>query len=51
MLSGLREETAQGLTEYALLILFVAIALVLIVTLFGQSLGDTYSQIITKLPF
>lgn len=49
--SKLKEETAQGLTEYALLGVAVALALIVMVTLFGERLSGFYSSIITHLPF
>ncbi|MCU0520151.1 MAG: Flp family type IVb pilin [Anaerolineae bacterium] len=38
-------EEGQGLVEYALILLFIAIALIVIVTLFGTELSSTYSSI------
>ncbi|GAB4483183.1 MAG: hypothetical protein Kow00124_32490 [Anaerolineae bacterium] len=36
----------QGLVEYALLLAFVFLVVVLLVFLFGQGVGDLYSNII-----
>lgn len=43
-------EEGQGLTEYALIILLIAIAVIAAVTLFGQQLLATYDFIVTSLP-
>ena len=37
----------QGLPEYALLLVLVALVLVAILAYLGQTIGDTYSNIIT----
>lgn len=47
----LPSQDGQGLTEYALILLFVALAVVLILTLFGEGLGNTYEYISDRLPF
>ena len=49
MLNKLREEAAQGLTAYALLLLFVALVLILIVTVLGEELYALYEYIIDYL--
>ncbi len=46
----LTEEEGQGLIEYALLILMIAIAVILIYTLFGAQVGNLFSQINHCLP-
>ncbi|GEM_PF-2610457 len=51
MLSRVREETAQGLTEYALLYLGVALALIVLLGVFGEQVTDVYQRIIIQLPF
>lgn len=43
-------EYGQGLVEYALILLLVALALIIILTLFGQGLGNVYSNLIDNLP-
>ena len=43
-------QEGQGLTEYALLLVLVAIAILLILTLMGGQIGNVYSQIVTCLP-
>jgi Flp pilus assembly pilin Flp len=47
----LEGSAGQGLTEYALILLFVAIALALAVGAFGQALSDYYMDAISKTPF
>ena len=46
----LAREDGQGLVEYALLIAFVAIAVVIIVTVFGQQLELLFTTITDCLP-
>jgi Flp pilus assembly pilin Flp len=43
-------QEGQGLTEYVFLLVFVAIAILLILTLMGGQIGNVYSQIVTCLP-
>lgn len=50
MLARLREEVAQGYTEYALLLAAIALALLLILLRFGDSLVAIYRSIIDQLP-
>jgi len=38
----------QGLAEYALILVLVAIAVVLVVTLLGEDLANIYEEIITE---
>lgn len=40
----------QGLVEYALILVFVAIVVVAVLTLLGPALGNTYSSIIGMFP-
>ena len=47
----LRSEQGQGLMEYAMLIMLVAIVVVGILALFGSALGTTYGNIRNQLPF
>ena len=49
MLGRLREEVAQGYTEYALLLAAIALALLLILLRFGDSLVAIYRSIIERL--
>lgn len=43
-------ENGQGLVEYALILLLVALALILILSIFGTELADVYSNIIDQIP-
>lgn len=43
-------EKGQGLVEYALILLLIAIAVVAIVGIFGQELISTYQSIIDSFP-
>jgi len=43
---GLRREEGQGLVEYALIILFVAVVLVAALTTFGGTLSGLYQQVV-----
>lgn len=44
-----RGQRGQGLVEYALIILFVAIAVIAILALLGPVIGSIFSQIIPAL--
>jgi pilus assembly protein Flp/PilA len=39
-------ESGQGLVEYALILILVAIVVVAILTIFGRTLGNAYSGIV-----
>ncbi len=39
----------QGLVEYALILILVALVIIVILTLFGTTLSETYSNIISLL--
>ena len=41
---------AQGLVEYALILVFVAIVVVAVLAIFGPSIGNTYTKIIGMFP-
>ena len=43
-------EKGQGLVEYAIIIVFVAIVVIVIVGLFGEKVGGTFSTINSSLP-
>lgn len=43
-------ERGQGMAEYALFILLIAIVVILILTLMGTQLSTTYSQIKSGFP-
>jgi len=46
----LPQQEGQGLVEYALILLLIAIALIAIVTIFGNQLSSTYSRIVNDFP-
>jgi len=41
-------EKGQGLVEYALIFALVVIVVVVVLWLFGDALGNTYSNIVSK---
>ena len=43
------EDTGQGLVEYSLILLLIALALILILSIFGTELADVYSNIIENI--
>lgn len=45
---GFRGERGQGLVEYALILILVAVAAVATLTLFGNKLMNTYQTIVTS---
>jgi pilus assembly protein Flp/PilA len=45
-----RREKGQGMVEYALIILLVAIALLLVTALLGSQLSNTFSYIVDVWP-
>ena len=44
-----RDESGQGLTEYALIIALVAVALIAVLVLFRNSIGRVFSNATSKL--
>jgi pilus assembly protein Flp/PilA len=42
----LPREEGQGLVEYALIILFIAIVVVAVMLVFGPAVGDLYSTVV-----
>ena len=44
------KERGQGLVEYALILLLVALALIIILSIFGTELADVYSNVIENIP-
>lgn len=46
----LPREGGQGLVEYAMILIFVAIVIVIILTVFGSTVGNLYSTITGALP-
>lgn len=45
------QEQGQGLVEYALILILVAMAVMAILTLLGPQVGDAYSRVIVALSF
>ncbi len=43
-------EFGQGLVEYSLILLLVALALIIVLTVFGDGLGNVYSNLIDNIP-
>ena len=43
-------EYGQGLVEYSLILLLIAIVLIVILTVYGTELADVYSNIIDQIP-
>ncbi|MCJ7735360.1 MAG: pilus assembly protein [Anaerolineales bacterium] len=43
------KETGQGLVEYALILLLVALAIIVILSIFGSELADTYGGIYSNI--
>lgn len=46
----LPREGGQGLVEYAMILIFVAIVIVIILTVFGSTVGNLYSTITGAIP-
>ena len=45
----LPQEEGQGLVEYALILVLVAVVVIAILTLLGSAIGNTFSSIIRSL--
>ena len=45
----IRDEKAQGLIEYALIILLIAIAVILVLTALGGQIGNVFTNITNEL--
>ena len=45
----LPREDGQGLVEYALIILLVALVVIIILALIGPQLGNVFSQVVSSL--
>lgn len=43
-------ESGQGLVEYALILLLVALALIVLLSIFGVEVADVYANIIDNIP-
>lgn len=41
-------EKGQGLIEYALILVFIAIVVILAVTVFGETVGGLFSQVVSE---
>jgi Flp pilus assembly pilin Flp len=46
----MRGESGQGLVEYSLILLLIALAVIVILSLYGEDLGAVYSNIIANIP-
>ncbi len=44
------EDTGQGLVEYSLIMVLIAIVMILILSVYGTELADVYSNIIENIP-
>lgn len=44
------KESGQGLVEYSLILLLVAMVLIIILSIYGTELADVYSNIIDQIP-
>lgn len=44
-----RKETAQGLAEYALILVFIALVVILALSLFGTNLTEIYHNAIEQI--
>lgn len=49
LLEFLKEETAQGMTEYSLIIALVAIVVITSLALFGNSLFNNYLESVNRM--
>jgi pilus assembly protein Flp/PilA len=45
-----REESGQGLVEYALILVLVAVVIIIIVSVFGGQIGNMFSRVTSKMP-
>ena len=45
----IRAFKGQGLVEYALILVFIAIVVIVVLAIFGTQLGETYSNIVQHL--
>ena len=43
-------DTGQGLVEYALILLLIALVVIIILSIFGVELGSVYSNLIDNFP-
>ena len=49
MLSAI-EEKGQGLVEYAIILAFVAIVVIVVIRLLGPTIGNTFSTVNASIP-
>jgi pilus assembly protein Flp/PilA len=42
-------ENGQGMVEYALILLLVVLIVIVLLAIFGPTVGNTYSNIVTKI--
>lgn len=45
-----REESGQGLVEYALILILVAVVVVAMLSLFGDELNSVFNEIVSAFP-
>ncbi len=45
-----RREAGQGLVEYALLVLFIALIVLVALAIFGQTVSSLYSDVVSSWP-
>ncbi|HZW03145.1 MAG TPA: pilus assembly protein [Anaerolineaceae bacterium] len=43
------QESGQGLVEYGMIIILVAILIIAVLVVLGQSIGDMYSSVVNQL--
>ncbi len=43
-------DTGQGLVEYSLILLLIALVMIVVLSIFGTELADVYSNIIENIP-
>ncbi len=46
----MNDNTGQGLIEYSLILLLVALAIIVIISVYGQELAVVYSNIVDVIP-
>lgn len=50
-MSNWKLQEGQGLIDYSLILVLIAVVLVLVIALYGEGLADLYQFIIDELPF
>jgi pilus assembly protein Flp/PilA len=43
------QEKGQGLVEYALILIFIALVVIVVLTIFGPALGNIFSNVLNEL--